>query len=119
MKNTNVFITPMNNSFLRRCDNKTKSRCPTAAIFVDGRDFFFIYLFLFIFFIWYLDNWPLGEHSDQVLKNPPSGLGGVAITANVYIRTDRRTEGRTDRRTPQRPHHKSSTGLPQEELKKL
>ena len=46
----------------------------------------------------------LGEHSDQVSKeNPPSGLGGDAITRNVYRLTDRWTDGRTPTRPPSTP----------------
>ena len=66
--------------FLRRCDNKINQSWPTAAMFVDGPEFFLV-----------LAQLDTEGNSVQVLKNPTSGLVGDAITSNLYRRTVWRT----------------------------
>ena len=63
-------------------DNKKNQRWPTAATFVDGPELFLV--------LAQLDT--EGNILSKFQNNPTSGLGGDAITRNVY----RRAVGRTD-----------------------
>ena len=67
---------------------KKNHRWPTAAMFVDGPEFCLV--------LAQLDT--EGNILTKFQNNPTSGLGGDAITRNVYRRTVGRTDGR--RRAP-------------------
>ena len=80
-----------------RADNKRNQRWPTAAMFVDGPEFVLVLAQLDTEGN-ILTKFKKKKKKKKIKKNPTYGLGGAAITRNVYRRTVGRTDGR--RRVP-------------------